>query len=561
MRTLLRHFAFRFVDNDLVAADGEAHQVAANALGICGGLGFTLSVLHAVKYTFGQGDRKFEAVRHIVVWMDQELLIGLAMLVAALATALSWDSLLPDRRDCLVLGPLPVKTSRMFLAKLASILLVIFLVVGMTMAFPSLTLPGIAEGMKGSLPAVGLGIVVQWAIVLMAGGLVFFTFLSLQTLLLHLLPYRMYLAVAPVVQVALLLGSLATFLLIPNLEQLRRTGSAMGWYFPPMWFLALQQAWTGKPQPIDAALAPLAWQAFAGVTSFALILYAAGFRRAMRKAVEGADLSGSGRGWFGRLLQAALNSTILRHPKERAVFWFTARSLARNRKHRLLLSVYFAGAFSYVIWGLQHDVRPGGSHGILLPSPAQLTVPIDFALFILIGLRVLFALPVELRSNWIFRITESGAPTRYLAGIRKFLWSSSVVPLVALPLPVYAAVWGWKIALIHTAFLILLALLLVERLLWRFAKIPFTCSYLPGKANLKVKLGAYFAMFIALSSFLAAIELTMLRSETGWIKVLLVLAALLTFVVWRRRRHELALEGFLYEESGAWWMATLDLKR
>jgi hypothetical protein len=328
-----------------------------------------------------------------------------------------------------------------------------------------------------------------------------------------------------------------------------------------MWLLALQQAWTGKPQPIDAALAPLGWQAFAGVAAFALLLYAAGFRRAMRRAVEGADLSGSGRGWFGRALRGALNSTVLRHPKERAVFWFTARTLARNRKHRLLLSVYFAGAFSYVIWGLQHDVRPGGSHGLYLPSPAQLTVPIDFALFILIGLRVLFTLPVELPSNWIFQFTESGSPVRYLAGMRKFLWISSVAPLAILPFPVYAAVWGWKVATIHTLFLTLLALLLVERLLWRFTKIPFTCSYLPGKANLKVKLGSYFVLFLGLSSMLAAGELAMLKSPTAWTKVLPFFATVLALVIWRRRRHERELQGFQYEESAAWWMARLELRR
>jgi hypothetical protein len=42
------------------------------------------------------------------------------MLVVGLFAVLSWDSTFPDRRDVLVLAPLPVRARTLFLAKVAA---------------------------------------------------------------------------------------------------------------------------------------------------------------------------------------------------------------------------------------------------------------------------------------------------------------------------------------------------------------------------------------------------------------------------------------------------------
>jgi len=557
-RILFRHFAYRFVDNDLIAADGETHQTAANIIAICAGFGFTLAVFQALKYSFGGGTAAFERLRPTTVLLDQELLISLSMLAAAIATALSWDALFPERRDCLVLGPLPLKTTQLLTAKLSAVLVVIFLLVGVTLACPALIMPFLAEP---TFLAILRSLLIEIVILFAAAAFVFFAFLAFQALLLHLLPYRIYLAVSPVIQVALLLGSLAMFMLVPNFTALQKQGGGIAWWLPPAWFLVLQQNWLGVQPPLPSPLGTLALQALSAVSVSAILLYAGGFRRTMKKAVESSELSLSPPRLIRRAYEALLNATLLRDPKRRTVFWFTARSIARNPKHRLLLSIYFAAGFVWVVQGLQHGLRVTGGRGPTLPNAAQLTMPLDFALFLLIGLRVLFALPVALPANWIFRITESGAASRYLSGARTFLRFAALVPVAVIPFPIYASIWGWKIALIHTTFLTLIALLLVERLLWRFPKIPFTCSYLPGKANLKARLGAYFILFIGLSSFLSAIEINLLRSETAWMKVLPFFAIVLAVVIWRRRRIEGDLERFQFEETTAWWFARLNLER
>ena len=55
------------------------------------------------------------------VRIEQEFLIASTMAIAGLFSVLAWNTVLPDRRDCLVLGLLPVRVRTIFLAKVAAI--------------------------------------------------------------------------------------------------------------------------------------------------------------------------------------------------------------------------------------------------------------------------------------------------------------------------------------------------------------------------------------------------------------------------------------------------------
>jgi hypothetical protein len=44
------------------------------------------------------------------------------------------------------------------------------------------------------------------------------------------------------------------------------------------------------------------------------------------------------------------------------------------------------------------------------------------------------------------------------------------------------SLWSWRPAAMHLFLLALLAIILADVALWGFRKIPFTCSYLPGKS-------------------------------------------------------------------------------
>ena len=120
--------------------------------------------------------------------------------------------------------------------------------------------------------------------------------------------------------------------------------------------------------------------------------------------------------------------------------------------------------------------------------------------------------------------------------------------------------WGWPLALKHALYCLLLCLLLMEGLLLRFFKIPFTCSYLPGKANLKVMWPFYWAGFSLYAFATAALEAWLWRAPGRFAVLVCVAVAALAALVARRRW--LARRGFqfIYEEQADPVVRTLDLR-
>jgi hypothetical protein len=54
-------------------------------------------------------------------WTAEHFFIETTMTVAGLIAVLNWDSAFPDRRDVLVLAPLPVRASTLLLAKISAL--------------------------------------------------------------------------------------------------------------------------------------------------------------------------------------------------------------------------------------------------------------------------------------------------------------------------------------------------------------------------------------------------------------------------------------------------------
>jgi hypothetical protein len=111
------------------------------------------------------------------------------------------------------------------------------------------------------------------------------------------------------------------------------------------------------------------------------------------------------------------------------------------------------------------------------------------------------------------------------------------------------ALWPWKLALAHLAILALIAILLVERCLSGFEKIPFTCSYLPGKANLKVKFGAYAILFLFLSYAAVFFEQWSFENLSRFSRLILALALFAWWSVRRSRAATAQRAGLTFEQQ------------
>ena len=65
--------------------------------------------------------------------------------------------------------------------------------------------------------------------------------------------------------------------------------------------------------------------------------------------------------------------------------------------------------------------------------------------------------------------------------MQRFVIACGIVPVYLASLPASIAILGWVRALAVTALGALVALLCFERLFRDWCKLPFTCSYIPGK--------------------------------------------------------------------------------
>jgi hypothetical protein len=116
---LVRLFSRRFFENDLLAPDIDLRPSAIWLLAALAMPPLLWTVKSIVPY--GLMSIHGYALMESVSWFDKSLLMMLAMVSAGIVTVLSWEALLVDRRDALVLGALPVAPLPIVAAKAAAI--------------------------------------------------------------------------------------------------------------------------------------------------------------------------------------------------------------------------------------------------------------------------------------------------------------------------------------------------------------------------------------------------------------------------------------------------------
>ena len=135
----------------------------------------------------------------------------------------------------------------------------------------------------------------------------------------------------------------------------------------------------------------------------------------------------------------------------------------------------------------------------------------------------------------MFRLTEDPATKpQLLASIERSLIWLAIVPGVALTFVVQSVVLGATTAVQASLPTALLGLVLVEWVLRRWHRIPFTCTYIPGKrplAHSMLLTLAAFVVFINIGGGLIHVSL-----DRPLRYVILSGALLATFVLLRRAR-------------------------
>jgi hypothetical protein len=327
----------------------------------------------------------------------------------------------------------------------------------------------------------------------------------------------------------------------------------VNWIVPVVWFRALYVELLGVDSAPLAAQARLALAATAVAVAAAVPCSLLGYR----------DASGEGERHGGGLAAFRLGAILdggRTRPIARSVSFFVEAALWRSASAGLIARGFFVLGVALTLSGLIGlALRDIGYSAPVLPAQPLHAPAIVLPFFALVGLRLAAVYPAALEANWIFRVSEVPGSADYAAGVRRAARRVVVLPLLGLLSVPYAVLWGPVAAAAHLILALAVALVTIEWLFLGFSKVPFTCSYQPGKANLRVTWPRYAAVFVVYCGLLPSLAARVAAHPVAYAPSLGLL-----LLAWRglaRLRERQALAGRLvFDDAAASPLTVLDLE-
>jgi len=461
-------------------------------------------------------------------WMVRSLRLFLPSFsfgVAGFTALFYWDALFPDRRDFLILAPFPIPLHQVVAAKLTALLLFVVLLVGAVNVTPDsmVLLSLFGPNSRGNWLRLASA---QVAATFGASAFAFLMVAAGQGILISLTSARIFRRTSPWIQMFGMSAMVITVLGFPFFAGLLRPAVEQRQFwlylFPPVWFSGLFELLLGAQNQFLASLGMLSIQMTALAMLVIIVTWGFGFRRHFRRTLESEDAARRPRAW-------SVAHWLASSPQERAIFGFAGKTLARSQKHQFFIATYFSAGLAIALF---FGVAIQEGRLALSPAGAR-TVAFVLGFFAISGFRAVFQFPAELASNWIFRMTEARWTEVSRNATRKLVLTISLVPLLLVALPLEIAAWNWPTVLEHSVVQLIAAALLVELLFWNFDKVPFTCSYFPGKTNLAVLTILYIYGITGYSFNMADLEIAMEHRWAVGVRFF-VGAALALMLSWRR---------------------------
>jgi hypothetical protein len=543
---LARTFFGRFFESDLMPSGLPQAQLVIWSLAALAGPPLLLPAKFAYAMTEMGADSQARALI-----MFRLGFITWSMTGIGLVALVTWDGMFPDRRDARILSALPVPAAILIGGRLLALsaLCGIF-VVGMNV-IPSLGY-GSMVALFGGAANMVLGVVAHFISTTLAGLFVFATLMVLQGVVLNLGGRRAADRLSVALQILFVTTLLQMIFFLPRMGGVIAPDLNSGWSraLPSVWFLGLYDFLGGRPVVGAPRLALLAVGAVAAMVASALLLFVATHGRLTRLALESVQVERAGQRI--RKLGALLTRAVCRSPMSRAAFEFTLRTLTRSRSHRLMVSIYVGVALALAASGVVPLALRHGLAGFMSPNFELLCAPLVLSFLTLIGIRVALAIPVEPRARWAIRIAEPIDRISAMSGVRLALFVAGVLPSAIFAAISAGSLWGLTPAVIHTFVCTAMGLLLVDILLIRLPKLPFTCTYLPGKGKTSTLWPLYLTGFGFYAFTTARFELDFLQRRFSLRALVVFTLFVSTWIVglWIHRRLYLrGLQGFRFEEE------------
>jgi hypothetical protein len=567
-RVLAGLFVRRLVDNDLLSPHSDRHHSLAVL--------YALTLSAAIFVTF------FLCVNYLAAFVqlpasaalsalsDRFLLIGASIAVAALAALMVWDALALEPRDAAVLGSLPLGTTTIALAKLASVLLFASVLTLSWNAVPSALYPALltinVRGIGGlTLIRLIAGHVVTAAL---AGLLGFFAVLAVRGLLCVTLGEARFQRWSSTMQSALLTMVITALLIAPTVHSADVRAWLSGAAAPPpaataLWYVGQNETLAGHllaetpiVPPPRSLITPAQRDANRRDRSAyrELLPRFAVFARRGRQSLLLVGLLALGTfAWTNRRLPeragapaTSVFAAMLRlcerersDPDTQAGFFFTIQTLSRSAPHRTILAAAVAVGLTHALLVLAPTDRT--TVDPMWPDTGLLALSSVLLGSLAIAVRYAVTVPASGAASWSVRLAWQGDDRRYLSGVKRATTALSIVVVVLLA-PLHLAWLGPRNALAHSVCALLFARALLELLFLRYRKLPFACGYEPIP-NPKVTWTGGLAALAGASYACARVERWAAATPTrqAGVAVLLLAILVLLVVVDRRRRREPAL--------------------
>ena len=500
LRPLVRHFLGSLIGRGVLQDDG-VEAVRGLLFGVVAGLvsvGFMLPRQFSRIYLELGYLPDPEPFRRAMV-TDSMFMLTLPFLVAMVVAALVAPSMFPDEVDYLTLVPLPITRQRIFAAKLAALALfvgalLLSLAAFAAIAFPMFTHQRWAEGtITGRILAHGLA-------AMSSGVLGFGCVLAIQGLGSMWAPRQWLQRLGVIVPSAVITGAILALPFVLQLPAQRMwvaSEPAVLAFFPPAWFVGMERVLLGVANPYWQRMA---WTGVLGTSAVivaGICAYALLYRRFERLVLPPPRDTRTG-------------TTSARPPLPQMGVWpFTRATLWRNRLPLLLFLVFAAIGGGVVTKALLDGFLTSTFRWDEPAPPALLAAAVGFPLVLMLtgltGLRTSFLLPVQSRANWIFRVTDGPEPrAQHLAAVDRACLRLVVVPVLAIAVPLQFWVIGidaWRTVLLSA----LAGLAMAEVMLLDWRRVPFTCTWIPGKRPLVFTLIGALIIYVLVTSLLASL--------------------------------------------------------
>jgi len=479
--------------------------------------GLLLVRLFAAKYANLAASHSAEPYRQALL-ADHAFLLAVPMWIVAIVAVLVSHSLFPDETDFRVLMGLPVTRRQVFGAKLLFVLMSIG---------------------RWAETGFALQLTAYFVVSLLASGFSVLAVTAIHGVLVLTAPRGRLLAASAALRSVMMCALVISLAFVARLPAQAAPFADGSWWLsvvPPAWFLGLERWLLGDHRAHLvhlARIAGLAAMLAAALAAGSYILLYRRFDRVMLQQRQERARSSRCFSWRPR------SRAIRTRPVFAASRMFTLITLRRSVLHQgILVGLSAAGGGLVVNSLMAADLAGWWAHGGVLQAGLMASViwaPFALMFVASLAVRLALAVPIEQRANWIFRMTERDAARadQLDAAVHTVRWLGAIIP-VALVAPVQWLVLG-RDAIAASLVALLCGSLLVEILMKDWARIPFTCSYIPGSGFVPQTILTGLVSFVAFTGAGAGLARLNFTGHPGS----LAADAIVCSAVWLLRRRRL----------------------